>query len=81
MSIKELFDATLAALGIELDEPVEVRPRAEDDAPSILLDPSRTQRDFDWRASTPLADGVARAIDYYREHGVAETYTHLKAAH
>ena len=81
VSIKELFDATLAALRIELDEPVEVRPRAEDDAPSILLDPSRIQRDFDWQASTPLADGVARAIDYYREHGVAETYTHLKAAH
>jgi UDP-glucose 4-epimerase len=81
VSIKELFDATLAALGIELDEPVEVRPRAEDDAPSILLDPSRSQRDFDWRASTPLVDGVARAIDYYREHGVAETYTHLKSAH
>jgi UDP-glucose 4-epimerase len=80
VSIKELFDATLAAMGIELDEPVEVRPRAEDDAPSILLDPSRIQRDFGWQASTPLVDGVARAIDYYREHGVAETYTHLKAA-
>jgi UDP-glucose 4-epimerase len=81
VSIKELFDATLAAMGIELDEPVEVRPRAEDDAPSILLDPSRIQHDFGWQASTPLVDGVARAIDYYREHGVAETYTHLKAAH
>jgi UDP-glucose 4-epimerase len=77
-SIKELFDATIAALDIELDEEVEVRPRAADDAPSILLDPSRIQQDFGWRATTPLADGVAKAIDYYREYGVAETFTHLK---
>ena len=38
-SIKELFDATIAALGITLDETVEVRPRGEDDAYTILLDP------------------------------------------
>ena len=79
MSIEELFDATLAALDIELDEPVEVRPRGEDDAASILLDPSKTERDFDWAARTPLADGVARAVEYYREFGIAETFTHLKS--
>jgi UDP-glucose 4-epimerase len=80
VSIRELFDATIAALEIELDEEVEVRPRAADDAASILLDPSRIEEEFGWRASTPLAEGVARAIEDYREHGVGETYTHLKAA-
>jgi UDP-glucose 4-epimerase len=79
VSIEELFDATLAALGIELAEPVEVRPRGEDDAASILLDPSKTERDFAWAAETPLKDGVARAVAYYREFGVAETFTHLKS--
>ena len=58
-------------MGIELDEEVEVRPRNPDDAPSILLDPSKTERDFDWAARTPLEEGVAKAVDYYREHGVA----------
>ena len=80
VSIKELFDAAVKAMGIELDEEVEVRPRNPDDAPSILLDPSKTERDFDWAARTPLEDGVAKAIGYYREHGVAETFTHLKQA-
>ena len=47
-----------------------MRPRNPDDAPSILLDPSKTERDFDWAARTPLEDGVAKAVDYYREHGV-----------
>jgi UDP-glucose 4-epimerase len=78
VSIKELLDATLKAMSIELDGEVEVRPRNPDDAPSILLDPSKTERDYDWAARTPLDEGVARAIDYYREHGVSETFTHLK---
>jgi UDP-glucose 4-epimerase len=77
-SIKELFDATVKAMGIELDGDVEVRPRGEDDAPSILLDPSKTEKDFDWAAKAGLEDGVARAVEYYREYGVAETFTHLK---
>jgi UDP-glucose 4-epimerase len=78
VSIKELFDATVAALGVELEEDVEVRPRGEDDAPTILLDPSRLTQDFDWRATTPLAEGVTRAIEYYREYGIQETFTHLR---
>jgi UDP-glucose 4-epimerase len=77
-SIKELFDATVAALDIELDEEVEVRPRGEDDAYTILLDPSRIREDFGWEPKTPLDEGVAQAIDYYREHGIEQTYTHLK---
>jgi UDP-glucose 4-epimerase len=77
-SIQELFDATVAALGIELDTPVEVRPRGPDDAYTILLDPSRTERDFGWRAGVPLEQGVKDAIEYYRRFGITDTYTHLK---
>ena len=79
VSIKDLFDAVVEAMGVELEDEVEVRPRPEEDAPSILLDPSRTEKDFGWRAKVPLADGVAEAIAWYREHGVGATYTHLKA--
>jgi UDP-glucose 4-epimerase len=80
-SIKELFDATVSALSLELDEEVEVRERGPDDAFTILLDPSRTQAEFDgWTPKTPLVDGVRAAIEYYREFGIEETYTHLKLA-
>jgi UDP-glucose 4-epimerase len=79
-AIKELFDATTAALDITLDEDVEVRPRGEDDAYTILLDPSRVRTDFGWDVTVPLEEGVSRAIDYYREFGIAETYTHLRLA-
>jgi UDP-glucose 4-epimerase len=77
-SIKQLFDATVDALGFELQDEVEVRPRTEDDAFTILLDPSRIREDFGWEPKIPLPEGVALAVDYYRDFGVTETYTHLK---
>ena len=76
-SIQELYDATIAALGLPPHE-VEVRERGEDDAFSILLDPALTIETFGWTTSTPLVDGVARAIAWYREHGVEQTFTHLQ---
>jgi UDP-glucose 4-epimerase len=76
-AIKELFDETLAALKITPTEEVEVRERNPDDVFSILLDPSKTQQDFGWRATTPLAAGVRRTIEYYQKFGINETFTHL----
>ena len=76
ISIKEMFDATTSALGMgEID--VEVRPRLEDDAPSILIDPSKTNATFDWKTQTTLNQGVANAVEYYNKFGIKETFTHL----
>lgn len=75
-SIKELFDETISALGLNMA--VEVKPRNPDDVYSILLDPSKTQKDFNWKASTPLKEGVTKTIEYYKQYGIQETYTHLK---
>jgi UDP-glucose 4-epimerase len=77
-SIKELFDATVAALELDPAPEVEVRDRNPDDAFTILLDPSRTVEEFGWTPKTPLEEGVAAAIQYYRERGIEETYTHLR---
>ena len=67
-AIKELFDAVVEAMGIELEEEVEVRPRPPEDAPSILLDPSRTEADFGWKAKVPLARASPR-----QSPGIART--------
>jgi UDP-glucose 4-epimerase len=77
-SIKELFDATVAALALDPAPEVEVRERNADDAFTILLDPSRTGDEFGWTPKTPLEEGVVAAIQYYRDHGIAETFTHLR---
>lgn len=77
-AIKELFDATVKALGLRLEQEVEVRPRNPDDTYTILLDPSKTNRTFDWQTGTPLETGVRAAIAWYEKFGVTQTYTHLK---
>lgn len=77
-SIKELFDATVNALGVVLKEEVEVRPRGADDAFTILLDPSKTNQDFEWEVTMSLEDGVKKAIEYYKQFGINQTYTHLR---
>jgi UDP-glucose 4-epimerase len=77
-AIKELFDATIKALNITLEKEVEVRPRGPEDAFTILLDPSKTHKDFTWKVSTSLEEGVRKAIEYYKEYGITETFTHLR---
>ena len=78
-AIKELFEETVNALGITLSEPVEERDRDPDDVFSILLDPSKTNQDFNWKTSTPLNQGVRRSIEYYQKFGISQTFTHLKS--
>jgi len=77
-SIKELFDATINALGVTLENDVEVKPRNPDDAFTILLSPERTQKDFDWSVKSPLNECVKNTIEYYTSYGIQETYTHLR---
>ncbi|MGB5747898.1 MAG: NAD-dependent epimerase/dehydratase family protein, partial [Desulfobacterales bacterium] len=64
-AIKELFDNTLKALDITLDEDVEVRERNPDDTYTILLDPAKTIHDFGWKPTTPLGQGIEAAIAWY----------------
>jgi UDP-glucose 4-epimerase len=79
-AIKDLFNATIQALGVKLDKAVEVRPRNPDDVFTILLDPSKTISDFSgWNVRTPLEKGVAAAIEWYKRFGITQTFTHLKA--
>jgi len=77
-AIKELFDATVKTLGVKLEREVEVRPRNPDDVYTILLDPSKTRRDFGWESVTSLETGVAKTIEWYKRFGITRTFTHLK---
>jgi len=74
-SVAELYKATTTALGINSE--AELRSRHPDDAYSILLDPSRVINEFGWRPKISLTEGVRRTIEYYKEHLILETYSHL----
>jgi len=76
VNIADLYYAICEALNVE--RPVKVTRRGEDDVKTILLDPALTEIEFNWKANTPLSDGIKKAISYYNEYGVGETYTHLK---
>jgi nucleoside-diphosphate-sugar epimerase len=78
ISIKELYDAVVTAMGLEVYPEPELRFIGPDDAPSILLDPSKTFQDFGKIDFTPLQETVSAAISYFKEFGTLGEFTHLK---
>jgi UDP-glucose 4-epimerase len=78
VEIQTLYDCVARAMGFSAPPDAEVRALGPDDVPSILLDPGRTVADFGPIAFTPLETTVARAIDYFRQHGTLGEYTHLR---
>ncbi|MEM8744930.1 MAG: NAD-dependent epimerase/dehydratase family protein, partial [Pseudomonadota bacterium] len=77
-SIKDVFDAVVAYLGIELEDSVEVRPVGDDDIPEVVLDPSVTEKNFGWRAQVSFEASVEKMLRWYDAHGVSAIYSHLK---
>lgn len=78
VAIVKLYDAVVKAMHLNDYPEPEIRSLAADDVASILLDPSRTRKDFGPLEFTPLEETVAAAVAYYEEFGVTGGYTHLK---
>lgn len=78
VAIKELYDAVVEAMGLEQYSEPEIKDLHPDDAPSILLDPSRTFEDFGKIEFTPIKKTVEAAVKYFNEYGVYGGFTHLK---
>jgi UDP-glucose 4-epimerase len=78
VAVKDLYDAVVRAMKLNDYPEPEIRRLGTDDAPTILLDPSRTFRDFGEIEFTPLDEIIAATVAYYREYGVEGGYTHLR---
>lgn len=78
-SIKDVFDAVVAYLGINLTEPVPVMPPGSDDVPAVVLDPAETERAFGWKAKIGFRDTIHRMLGWYDRYGVSDVYSHLAA--
>jgi UDP-glucose 4-epimerase len=78
IAIQELYDAVVNAMDLPTRLAAEVKDLGPDDVASILLDPSRTYKDFGEIEFTPLQETVSAAIAYYKEHGTLGEYTHLR---
>ena len=78
VSILELYDAVVNAMNLESYPKPDIIKLGEDDVFSILLDPSRTFKDFGEIDFTSLDITVSEAINYFKEYGTLGEYTHLK---
>ena len=76
VSILSVYEAVREALGV--DGYHDVLEPDTDDVTQMELDPDAAQVRLGWTASTPLTEGVADAVEWYEQHGLAETYTHLR---
>lgn len=74
--ISDLYYAVADALGI-VEEPTR-RTAGSDDVKSMRLDPARASGELDWHPTVPLTTGVREAVAWYSDHGVTNTYTHLR---
>ena len=76
-AIEEIYSAMASILGIDR-EPIR-RERGADDTYTLLIDPSKTHRDFPgWIAKTPLEEGLKNTIEYYKTTPPATVFTHLR---
>ncbi|MBL8673218.1 MAG: NAD-dependent epimerase/dehydratase family protein [Alphaproteobacteria bacterium] len=80
VAIRDLYDAVVRAMKLNHRPEPELRPLGPDDAPTILLDPSRTVADFGAIDFTPLDEIARRAVERWSTAGVVGGYTHLKDA-
>lgn len=80
VSIKELYDAVVEAMDIKDYPAPDVHELGPDDVFSILLDPSRTFKDFGEIEFTPIKKTVKEAITYFQKYGTLGEYTHLRVA-
>lgn len=75
-SIKEIYNYVSKALNIDVK--AEEIKRGDDDVSTILLEPYRTTKDFSLTPNTSLQNGIQKAVDWYRNNNVKETFTHLR---
>jgi UDP-glucose 4-epimerase len=76
-SIKDVFDAVVAYLGVSPGE-VPIVPPGDDDVPEVVLDPAKAQRDLGWSAKIGFKQTIDRMLAWYDAHGVSAIYSHLK---
>ena len=77
--IKYLYDLVIQELKINHYIEPEIREVNKDEAPSILLDASKTLKDYGSEIiKTELRETVRKAIIYYKKFGVERSHTHLK---
>jgi nucleoside-diphosphate-sugar epimerase len=77
ISISQLYDEVLSKVGNDNQPAPDKVANPAENAFSILLDPTKTIKDFGPLKFRPLSETVSDAVDYYEKYGVSEERTHF----
>lgn len=77
-SIKEVFDEVASYLGITAPV-VPILPVGADDVKEVVLDPTHTEKKFNWKAKYDFKQTIIRQLEWYDKFGVTDIYSHLSS--
>ena len=75
-SIYEVFCAVCEYLEIDTPE-VPRLPVGDDDVSEVVLDPSETEKAFNWKATVNFRDTIHNQLMWYDKFGINDIYSHL----
>ena len=78
VAINELLNLVLNNFKPNYNPEIQTIPLQKDDTKTILLDPTKTLKDFGTIKFQSINEIVSNAIEYYHQYGVSDEYTHLK---
>lgn len=76
-SIFELFQTIAEYLNLGMLD-VPIVPPGNDDIQEVVLDPKKTELDFNWKAIISFKETIINQLRWYDEYGVNDIYSHLK---
>ena len=77
-SIKEIYDLVNSYLGNKGEADVSIVPVNADDVQSVVLDPTETMKQFNWKPKNTFGQTISKMLSWYDEHGVTAVFSHLK---
>ena len=75
-TIKDIFDEVVDYLNLKNIE-VPIVPVGDDDVQAVVLDPSETEKVFNWKAKVSFKDTIKNQLDWYAKYGINDIYSHL----
>lgn len=70
VSVLDLVEHVIAAVGADIRPRVMSTTKIHGEIDRQFLDSTRARTVLGWEPQTPLAEGLRRAVDWYREHAV-----------
>ncbi|MFA6127020.1 MAG: NAD-dependent epimerase/dehydratase family protein [Bacteroidales bacterium] len=75
-SILDVLNTVAEYLKMNVSE-VPIVPPGADDVPKVVLDPSATERVFNWKADIDFKKTIINQLEWYDKYGVNDIFSHL----